>query len=112
MLVEFGSRIVVKGRKFILLTVTRRKGGVMLKWCSNCNECSVSRKLYTHRCSKKLTLLEYCTNKGCEYLLILRQEVEDDRPIPKNEVERQGILQSTQRIGEYESKEIERGYVN
>ena len=41
-----------------------------LCWCDNCNENSVTRKLYTKKDGTK-NRVEFCINKGCKYRLML-----------------------------------------
>ena len=46
--------------------MTRR----LLRWCSNCRENSVTRKIYTKKDNNR-NRVEFCINKGCKYRLIL-----------------------------------------
>ena len=42
-----------------------------LRWCNNCKENSVVRKVYTRQSDKVTCRCEYCINKGCGYKLDL-----------------------------------------
>lgn len=54
----------------------------MLRYGDCCKEYCIKRRFHVNRMSRARMLLQYCVNKGCGYLLILKTEVNDERCIP------------------------------